>query len=150
MTRGSALIVRELITDAKLETSERKLMRKPIYIFGDVIDANDDKLFNGNYKWLRKIGDRFFFLPNMTRMVPLSYLQSVSIPRQMDWDLTREQDGVTIGRIARHGAQPTSHGRNITGLNSGLIGEAFPQGESPKLANIFISRFMKVKGEFPA
>jgi len=150
LTRCSALTLRELITDGKLESSKRESLRKPIYLFGDAMEADDNIVFDGNYKWLRKIGDRLFFLPNMAHMVPLSYLQSVSIRRQMDWDLTRELDGVTIGRITRHGAQRAGHGRSIDGMYPGLVGESYPQSETQKLANLFISRFLKAKGEFPA
>ena len=53
LTRCSALTLRELITDGKLESLERESMRKPVYLFGDAMEADDDSIFYGNYKWLR-------------------------------------------------------------------------------------------------
>ena len=97
LSRCSPLTLCELISDAKLEAADMSIMKKPAFLFGDSITVDDKQLHDGNYKWLRKIGDRFMFLPNMVRTVPLSYLQSMSVPRPMDWDLTRFNDGVSLG-----------------------------------------------------
>ena len=89
LSRASALTLRELISDGSFESDDGAFMRKPVFLFSDSIDAYENPLIVGNYRWLRKIGDRFLFFPIMLRMVPLSYLQSMSIPRPMEWNLTR-------------------------------------------------------------
>lgn len=53
LSRGSALTLRELISDGKLESADRSFMRKPVFLFGDSISAEDSSLLDGNYKWLR-------------------------------------------------------------------------------------------------
>ena len=69
------------------------------FLFGDAIDEDDRILHDGDYKWLRQIGDRKFFLPNMERMYPLSYLQQMSVHRAMDRDLSHFVSGVSLGRL---------------------------------------------------
>ena len=84
ISKGSMVTLRETISDGLFETDSRTPLRKPIFFFGDDIDEDDRILHNGDYKWLRQIGDRRFFLPNMERMYPLSYLQHISVHRAMD------------------------------------------------------------------
>jgi len=50
------------------------LFRKPVFLFGDAIEEDEEILFDGNYKWLCQIGKHHFFLPNMEHIFPLSYL----------------------------------------------------------------------------
>ena len=119
-----------------------------MFLFGEVIGENEEVLFDGSYKWLRQIGERHFFLPNMERMF-LSYLQSMSLPQYMDWDLVRAQSGVAIARISNLATFSVSHSREILELLAGSMKKKFPTGETPKQAVTFISRFMKVKVEFP-
>ena len=64
----------EILSDGLFETDSPTPLRKPIFLFGDGIDEDDSILHDGDYKWLRQIEDRRFFLPNMGRMYPLSYL----------------------------------------------------------------------------
>jgi len=79
---------REIITDGVFEMDSRTPLRKPVFFFGDNIDEDGSVLHDGDYKWLRQIGDRKFFLPNMERMYPLSYLQRMSVHCAIEWDLT--------------------------------------------------------------
>jgi len=67
----------------------------------------------------------------------------------MDWDLVRAQSGVAIRRISNRDAFSIGHSRGILELLLGLMKQEFPTGEIPKQAATFISRFMKIKGEFP-
>lgn len=85
----------------------------------------------------------------MMHMVPLTYMQSMSIQREMDWGITKASHGVSIGKIISHGALPAGYNTDITGLLPGSVRHELPKGEIPKQANCFINRFMKVKGEFP-
>ena len=54
-----------------------------------------------------------------------------------------------IGRISNHAAFPIGHSREILELLLGLMKQEFLTCEPPKDAATFISRFMKMKGEFP-
>ena len=63
----------------------------------------------------------------MEHMVPLSYLQSMSLHWQMDWDLTRAQSGITIGNITNSGAFPAGHSTDVIGLLPGLVRHEYPR-----------------------
>jgi len=67
----------------------------------------------------------------------------------MDWDLTKSQQGVSIGKITNRGAVLVDSGWDITRLSPGLVKHEYPRGETPKWTNSFINRFMAVKGDFP-
>ena len=84
LTKGTAFTLRELISDRRFESNDRRLFRKPVFLFAYAIEENEEILFYGNYKWLRQIGEHRFFLPNMERMFLLSYLQSMSLCGYMD------------------------------------------------------------------
>ena len=143
------MTLRELMTDGRFEYEKRTLMKKPQFFYRDSIVDQDNEVFEGKYKWICKIGDQHLFLPDMDRMYPLIYLQPMSIPRLMDWELTRVQDGVTMGTIINRNARPTGS-RVVTGLLPGLVKQEFPMGETPKSGGTFISRFIAAKGDFPA
>ena len=74
ISKGSMMTLREIISDGLFETDSRTLLQKPVFLFIDAIDEDDRILHDRDYKWLRQIGNRRFFLPNMERMYPLSYL----------------------------------------------------------------------------
>jgi hypothetical protein len=52
LSRCSYLTFRELISDAKLEAANMSIMKKPTFLFGDSITADDRHLHDGDYKWL--------------------------------------------------------------------------------------------------
>jgi len=81
------LTLREIISDGLLESDSRVLLRKPDFFFGDSIEEDEVVLYDGDYKWLRQISNRRFFLPNMERMYPLAYLQHMFVRQTMDWEL---------------------------------------------------------------
>ena len=85
----------------------------------------------------------------MEQMFSLSYLQSISLHRYMDWYLVKKQWGVSIGRISNRVAFPDGLSREILELLPSSMKQEFPTSGTPKQAATFISRFMKVKGEFP-
>jgi len=95
ISKASIVTLREIISDGLFETDSRTLLRKPAFLYA--IDENDRILHDGDYKWLRQIGDRRFFLPNMERIYSLSYLQHMSVHRTMDWDLSWFVSGVSLG-----------------------------------------------------
>ena len=57
LKRCSSLILREIISDGKFESKDKKLIRKSMFFFMDSIDINNNDLFYGNYKWLRQISN---------------------------------------------------------------------------------------------
>jgi len=66
----------------------------------------------------------------------------------MDWELTKVQSGVAIGKISNHAAFPASHSRDVVGLLSGLLRPEYPTGETPIQVNTLINQFMIAKGGF--
>jgi len=69
ITKARMLTLREIISDGLIESDSRTLLRKPGFVFGDAIEEDDRILYDGDYKWLRQIGDRRFFLPNIERCI---------------------------------------------------------------------------------
>ena len=51
------MTLRELISDGMFESDNRRLLRKPEFLFGDGIEEDDEDLYDGNYKWLCQIGN---------------------------------------------------------------------------------------------
>ena len=105
--------------------------------------------YNGDYKWLRQIRDRRFFLPNLERMYPLAYLQHTSVRRIMEWDLSNSISGMSLRKLGANEAYPTGHGKDIFELYPGFVRAEYPAGETPQLATNFINQFLKVRGDFP-
>ena len=48
LTKGSALTVRELISDRRFEFDNRRLFRKPEFLYGDAIEEDEEVLYDGN------------------------------------------------------------------------------------------------------
>ena len=111
-------------------------MKKPEYFYGDSI-PDSAKGFDGKYKWIRVVNGRNLFLPDMDRMFPLIYLQSLSIPRSMLWDLTGTVSGVVTGHIINRSARPAGS-QVVAGLQPGLYRPEFPVGETPASGGTFI------------
>ena len=86
---------------------------------------------------------------NMERMFPLSCLQSISLRRQIDWELDKEQSGVTIEKIVNHTAFPAGYSWDVVGLLPSSLRSEYPRGETPKQAGTFISKFMEAKVTCP-
>ena len=84
VSNASMLTLREIISDGQFKSDSRALLRKPNFLFSDSIEEDEAVLYDRDYKWLRQIGNRRFFLPNMKRMYPLTYLQHMSARRMMD------------------------------------------------------------------
>ena len=74
LTRNSAVTFRELLSNGRLESDDQRILRNPEFLFGDSIELDDKDLYDVKYKWLRRIGNRWFFLPNIEGMFPLLWL----------------------------------------------------------------------------
>ena len=66
-----------------------------------------------------------------------------------DWELVRPIFGVTLGKIGAREAFAVSHGRDVLGLQPGLVRAEYPIGETLQLATTFIRQFLDVMGDFP-
>ena len=99
-------------------------------------------------EWLLQIGDRRFFLPNMERMYPLSYLQHMSVHRAMDWDLSCFVSGVSLGGLGAKEIHSAGHEKEVFGLFPELVRSEYLRGEIPQLGTTFINQFMQVRGDF--
>jgi len=106
----------EIISDGQIESDSRVLLRKSDFFFGDSIEEDEAVLYDGEYKWLRQISNRRFFLPNTERMYPLAYLQHMSIRRTMKWDLVKPVSRVSLGKVGVHDVYTVDHGRGVLGL----------------------------------
>ena len=98
-----------------------------------MVDEDDRILHDGDYKWLRQIGDRFF-LPNMERMYSLSYLQHMSIHCTMEWDLSRFVSDVSLGRLGAKEVYYAGYGNDVFSLFFWLVRPEYPKGETLQLA----------------
>ena len=83
ISKASIVTLREIIFDGLFESDSRTPVRKPAFFFDDAIEEDDRILYDGDYKWLHQIRDKRFFLPNMERMYPSSYLQHIFVHRMM-------------------------------------------------------------------
>ena len=108
------------MTDADFETDSRILLKKSVFFFGDNIGEDGHILHDGDYKWLRQVGGRKFFLPNMERMYPLSYLQHMSVPRIMAWEIARPVPEVSLGTLGSRKVYNVGYEKEVFGLFPGL------------------------------
>ena len=141
---------RVLMTDAAFMTDAHIKLEKPAFFFGDHVGDGGYRMYDGNYKWLHQIGDRRYFLPAMERMLPLSYLQHMSVPRKMKWDVSRYIPEITLGDLGSHKVyRHDCHDRTVLGLFPGSRKSELPVGEIPKLATTFLNNFMEAEGDYP-
>ena len=106
-------------------------------------------MLDGSYKWLHRLVEHRCFLPDIERMLSLSFIQPMSLHRSMEWDLTEEQSEVSLKQIFHHMAVPVDHDKNVVGLLPSSSEAEYPVGETPHLASMFINQFMDVKSDFP-
>ena len=118
ISHGGMTTLREVMTDGRFESGKQSLMKKPAFFYGDSIPDSNEAL-DGKYKWIRVVGDKHLFLPDMDMMYPLIYLQPMSISRLMNWDLTKSQGGVMTGSLINRSARPQGS-QVILGLQPGL------------------------------
>lgn len=84
------MTLRELITDAPLERSNRHLLKKSAFLFGDRVIVSDEALYVNEHEWFREVEGVRMFLPDMAKSYPLAYLQKLSVPCLMNLNMIRE------------------------------------------------------------
>ena len=50
LIKGITSTLRELISDERFESTNRRLLRKPVFLFGDATDEKEEVSFDGKYK----------------------------------------------------------------------------------------------------
>ena len=139
LIKPSMLTFWEIMSDGLFESDSCVELKKPDFFFGDAIAEDERTLYDMDYKWLRQIGERKFFLPNMERMYTLAFLQHMSVYRTMEWDLSKSLFGVSLGKLGVNEAYPAGYGRDVLGLQHGLVRAEYPEGETHQLAATFIN-----------
>ena len=79
LSQASSQTLRELITDGRLESDACSLLKRTDFLFGDSIYEDAEVMLDGRYKWLRRLGERRFFLPNMKKIFSLSFIQLIEL-----------------------------------------------------------------------
>ena len=143
--------LRVLMTDAAFVTDDGIQLEKPAFFFGDHIHDGGHHVHEGTYTWLRQIGGRRFFLPAMDRMYPMFYLQHMSVPRKMEFDLARYAPEITRGDLGSHFQvhRLDGHDASVIGLFPGSRRTEVPAGEIPQLGTTFLNAFMEAEGDYP-
>ena len=103
------------------------MVEKPDFLFGDSINEDAEAMLDGSYKWLYRLRERHFFLPDMERMFSLSFIQLMSLHRSMEWDVTKEQSEISFRQIFHHMVVPMDQDKNVVGLLPGSLGAGVPR-----------------------
>ena len=121
LSQASSLNLWELITDGRLESNARTLLRKPNFLFVDSINEDAEVMLYDSYKWLCQLEECRFFLSDMERMFSFSSIQLMSLPRSMECDLTEEQFGVSLGWISHHNRSPGGSWQECSRTAAGFV-----------------------------
>ena len=71
------------------------------------------------------------------------------VHQKMDWELVKPIFRVSLNKIGVYDVYTVSHGRDMLGLQPGLVRAKYPIEETPQLAATFVKQFLDVKGNFP-
>lgn len=83
-----------MITNTPFEGTNHRPLEKSVFFYGDLVTVSDKMLHVDEHKWVREINGIKMFLPGMARSYSLAYLQKLSIPHHMNWNITRGQGGL--------------------------------------------------------
>jgi len=90
---GDRHILRIIISTAIFEGSNRVVLRKPSFIFGDKT-PDLEQLLAGEDQWVFKIEEDKYYLPSSKLHFPLSFFKLVMKERKMEWHLTGSMDSM--------------------------------------------------------
>ena len=82
---GDQRTMRSILTTAPLEDRDRKIYRKPDFIFRDTAPDTDHQLLAGEGQWIFTLNGEKYYLPSSKRHFSLSFFQCVTRPRKMNW-----------------------------------------------------------------
>lgn len=148
ITTCNSLTARELITDAVFKDTNWQISKKHQFLFGDIVDKSDKDLFDTT-KWLKKVGDRYMFIPDLKRSFSLTYLLRISCPRVISWPVIRSHHGVAMENFSKKGPFADGPAKHALALLPGRVGKDLPIGKHPKRIDTFINQFADTNGQFP-
>ena len=61
---GDQCTMRSILTTASLEDFDRRIYRKPSFMFGDAAPDNDHQLLTGEGQWIFKLDGEKYYLPS--------------------------------------------------------------------------------------
>jgi len=148
---GDQRTMRSILTTAPLEDCDRKIYRKPAFMFGDAAPDTDHQLLAGEGQWDFKLNGKEYYLSSSKRYFPLSFFQCVTRPRKMKWQVTRTTDSVHVDKLIDASPDYTRAGpRCILGLHPGNVLPTSRWGKNLAMAQTFGNQFFKVHGNYPA
>ena len=129
--------MRSILTTASLEDSDRKIYRKPDFMFGDAAPDHDRQLLAGEGQWIFKLVGEKFYLPSSKRHFSLSFFQCVTRAPKMQWQMSRSTESVHVGKLIfpSPGYTRTGPPHCILGLHPGNVLPDIPVGENPAVAH---------------
>ena len=65
--------MRSILTTAPLEDCDRKIYRKPDFMFGDAVPGIDHQLLTGDGQWIFNLDGEMYYLPSSKRHFPMSF-----------------------------------------------------------------------------
>jgi len=115
--------MRSILTTTPLEDYDRKIYRKPSFMFGDAGPDTDHQLVAGEGQWIFNLDGEKYYLPSSKHHFPLFFFQCVTRPRKMKWQVTRTTDSVHVGKLIASSPGYTRVGppRCILGLHPGTF-----------------------------
>ena len=115
--------MRSILTTSLLEDRDRKIYRKPGFMFMDAASDTKQQLLAREGQWILTLDGEKYYLPSSKRHFPLSFFQYVTRPRKMNWQVTRTTDSVHVGVLiaSYHGYTRAGPPRCILGLYPGNV-----------------------------
>lgn len=124
-------------------------LEKPAFFFGDIIMLDDDFSVGGGERWLYEAKGERHFLPPVSQLPSLAYLQNLSVPRRSYCELIRSTPGVTLCQLEGVYIPPPCT-EEVLGLFSGYNQNGYPWAKPPCPAKIFAEQYLKFGGEYPS
>jgi len=89
---GDQRTMRSILTIAPLEDCNRKICRKPGFMFGDTTLDTDHQLLAKEGQWIFNLDGEKYYLPSSKRHFPLFFFQCMTRPQKMKWQVTQTTD----------------------------------------------------------
>lgn len=137
-----------LLMDEKLQSLGGNRLKKLVFLFGDNIMLDDDFSTGGVKRWLYEAKGERFFLPPISWLSSLVYLQHLLVSRCSVWELVRSFPAVTVSQL--EGVDTPFCTEKVLGLFPGYVQDGYPQGEVPCLAKVFGGQYLKSEGDYPS
>src|SRR4051812_30548453 len=135
------------MTDSGMTSSFMRPLRKSSFFFGDLLTPDDGLLAVETEQWIYEAdGDRFF-LPPIQRSHSLGYLNRLSVPRHMKWELVHRIRVLPVCSPVDLSIPPWSN--EVAGLLPGYAEHGYPVGDTPQVVQTFGHRFLDLGLDYP-